>query len=96
MTYLNGILQRNMLLIFPNLAPMIVPRSYFQPVYDIKRRINRNVRTLIKQRNSMEKKVESKEDMTFMDHTRQLASNDGEDGIYTESQEIADIMLMFL
>ena len=40
-------------------------------------------------------KEEEFEKMTFMDHARQLVNNDS-NNIYTESQEIADIMLMFI
>ena len=92
------IAKRNILLfVLPNLAPMILPKSYFQPVYDMKKRLVCNLKTLIKQMNLMEKKIESNDDMTFMDHTRQLASNNNDDiDTYTESQEIADIMLLFI
>ena len=88
------------LFVFPNAAPMLIPKSYFQPCYDIKQRINDNLKKLIKQRNSMEKNVNSQEDMTFMDHTRQMVGtaykSTEHDEVYTESQEVADIFLLFL
>eukprot|EP00486_Rosalina_sp_Unknown_P005729 CAMPEP_0201570688 /NCGR_PEP_ID=MMETSP0190_2-20130828/13035_1 /ASSEMBLY_ACC=CAM_ASM_000263 /TAXON_ID=37353 /ORGANISM="Rosalina sp." /LENGTH=464 /DNA_ID=CAMNT_0047994473 /DNA_START=410 /DNA_END=1804 /DNA_ORIENTATION=- len=83
-----------LLFMLPNLAPTVIPKSYFQPVYDIKKRINASLKKLIQQRNSMEKKQNGVEDVTFMDHTREMVDKEADE--YTESQEIADIFLLFL
>ena len=45
-----NIAKRNVwLYLFPNLAPMIIPRSYLQPVYDTRMRISNILKALIKQ-----------------------------------------------
>eukprot|EP00483_Globobulimina_turgida_P011734 UN11756 len=82
-----------LLIFFPKVSYLFL-QTYTEPLYLMKKRVNKNIKTMIKYRNTnpdlLPKNVEDK---TFMDHARLLVENDPE---YNESQEIADIFLMFL
>eukprot|EP01084_Bolivina_argentea_P128758 227526_1 len=82
-----------LLLLFPTISSLFLG-SYLEPLYCIKNRIVKNIKTMVKyrkcNRNILPKIGDNK---TFMDHTHALVEDDCD---YTESQEIADIYLMFL
>ena len=84
-----------LLLLLAKLLPAIIPKFHFQPFYDLKKRLNGNIKKLIQQRKSIENKANRDgEDVTFMGYEREMV--DIKDSEYIESQEMDDIILLFL
>ena len=74
MINLDGILLNVMCccLLSSKLSPIVVPRFYLQPVYDLKKGLNGNIKKLIQQRKSMENMANrDDENVTFMNHTQE-------------------------
>merc|ERR1712228_973762 len=81
-------------LILPWFLYWLVPESYMDPYHTITKRINDNIKMLIKQKNEGLK--EKGDNVSFMDNTSDMVGDKDLDFKYTETEQISDVFLMFL
>ena len=75
--------------LFPYFSSTFLLKSYVEPAYELRKRVHDNIQMMINER----KKNKLNNSSTFMDQTAELVKDDNN---YTESQEIADIFVMFV